>query len=111
MTANYKPGWNSAVFKIPKIGQWNLLAVKSSTLMWRKTEIFRNMPQLSIYPYRKLTEDKNIILFQTFVTYLQRWKGTEENHTYKTSGTVSLNFLSNNLVRKGYLKTKYNNNF
>ena len=89
MTANYELGWNSAVFKMPKIGQWNLVAVKSLTLMWRKTEIFRNMPQLSIYPHRKLTENKNIIVFQTLVTYLQRWKGKEKKHTCKTSVRLS----------------------
>lgn len=69
-TINYEPEWNSAVFKIQKktetvkssSSQIFALNVKENTII----EIFRDVPQLSIYPCRKLMKDKNTIFLLHF---------------------------------------------
>lgn len=116
MTVNYLWNeWNSALFKILKVetmktsrDQIFAINVKENTII----EIFRNMSQLSIYQYSKLMKDKNSILLLDISHMLSKderaWK---KNRTYKTPMRFSLNFLSTDLIRKDYLKRKYNNKY
>lgn len=55
-------------------------------------------------------KDKNSILLLDFSHRLSKdERAWEKNHTCKTPMGFSLNFLSTDLIRKGYLKRKYNN--
>lgn len=102
MTVNHEPEWNSAVFKIPKVemlksssSQIFVLNVKENSII----KIFRNMPQLSIYPHRKLMKDKNTILVLDFGHIPLKMKGQRKEPHIQNPNEIVSNFLSADLER------------